>query len=48
MFARNGGSGLSVLTQSEPNRRFVATWEDARGSGLQDGVAVMRAGGADR
>ncbi|MFC6091945.1 PIG-L family deacetylase [Saccharothrix lopnurensis] len=49
VFVKNGGSGLSVLAQVEPNGAFAGTWEDARGWGLQEGVAVGldRSGGVD-
>ncbi|GAA1296260.1 PIG-L family deacetylase [Saccharothrix xinjiangensis] len=49
VFVKNGGGGLSVLAQSEPDGGFDDAWQDASGSGLQDGLAVGLdgSGGAD-
>ncbi|MFC6087924.1 PIG-L family deacetylase [Saccharothrix lopnurensis] len=49
VFVKNGGGGLSVLAQAEPDGAFEDSWQDAAGSGLQDGLAVGldRSGGVD-
>ncbi|MEU4806837.1 PIG-L family deacetylase [Actinosynnema sp. NPDC023587] len=39
VFVKNAGGGLSHQTQ-RPGGRFPAVWQDAFGTGLQDGLAV--------
>ncbi|MFE2752645.1 PIG-L family deacetylase [Actinosynnema sp. NPDC059335] len=49
VFVKNGGGGLSVKAQTNPEDGFEPQWQDAGGAGLQDGLAVGldRSGGTD-
>lgn len=40
VFVKNAGGGLSVKVQTNPEDGFQTQWQDAGGTGLQDGLAV--------
>ncbi|MFJ9690638.1 PIG-L family deacetylase [Kitasatospora sp. NPDC101183] len=41
LFVKNGGGGLSTIRQTSPNGAWTTTWEDLKGTDIQDPVTAI-------